>query len=180
MRNLANTYNTYNDIKTTTNVSRIGVRSSNNGGFWMTPIFASGQVLISSLLDNVLFQAYSKTHILDLIKLCCGVRFKQAIELDQMLGIDCSNICLIDAPDEYIVRFLQSKALVGTQLNFFCCCKGLTTLNSGLTHITALFSYIGKIVFEIVPRTGLVVRNHPLGLVPCARPRIEQCHAVRI
>ncbi|KAF9359696.1 potassium channel, sub T, member 2 [Mortierella sp. AD094] len=71
---------------------------TNSGGFWMTPIFASGQVLVSSLLDNVLFQAYSKAHILDLVKLCCGVRFKQAVELDQILGIDCSNICLIDPP----------------------------------------------------------------------------------
>ncbi|KAF9110634.1 potassium channel, sub T, member 2 [Mortierella sp. AM989] len=70
----------------------------NNGGFWMTPIFASGQVLVSRLLDNVLFQAYSKAHILDLVKLCCGFRFKQAIEMDQILGIDCSNICLIDPP----------------------------------------------------------------------------------
>ncbi|KAF9141898.1 potassium channel, sub T, member 2 [Mortierella sp. GBA39] len=116
MRNLANTYNTYNDTKTITNVSRINVGSSNNGGFWMSPIFASGQVLVSSLLDNVLFQAYSKTHILDLIKLCCGVRFKQAIELDQMLGIDCSNICLIDAPKEYIgksfLKLFQGLALL--------------------------------------------------------------------
>jgi len=75
-------------------------------GFWMTPIFASGQVLIMSLLDNVLFQAYSKTHILDLVKLCCGVRFKQAIELDQILGIDCSNVCLIETPDQFVVRTL--------------------------------------------------------------------------
>lgn len=73
-------------------------------GFVMTPLFASGQVLVSSLLDNVLFQAYSKPHILDLIKLCCGVRFKQAIELDQMLGIDSSNICLINTPPEFVVR----------------------------------------------------------------------------
>ncbi|KAF9153429.1 hypothetical protein BG015_003406 [Linnemannia schmuckeri] len=113
MRNLANINNTNN--KTITNISRIGVGSS-NGGFWMTPIFASGQVLVSSLLDNILFQAYSKTHILDLIKLCCGVRFKQAIELDQMLGIDCSNICLIDAPNEYIgksfLRLFQGLALL--------------------------------------------------------------------
>ncbi|KAI8603964.1 calcium-activated BK potassium channel alpha subunit-domain-containing protein [Dissophora ornata] len=71
-------------------------------GFWMTPIFASGQVLVTSLLDNVLFQAYSKTHILDLVKLCCGVRFKQAIELDQILGIDCSNVCLIETPPQFV------------------------------------------------------------------------------
>ncbi|KAF8949470.1 hypothetical protein BGZ47_000011 [Haplosporangium gracile] len=114
MRNLANINNNTNN-KIVANVSRIGVGSS-NGGLWMTPIFASGQVLVSSLLDNVLFQAYSKTHILDLIKLCCGVRFKQAIELDQMLGIDCSNICLIDAPDEYIgksfLKLFQGLALI--------------------------------------------------------------------
>ncbi|KAG0294333.1 hypothetical protein BGZ96_001406 [Linnemannia gamsii] len=104
-----------NNNRAVANVSRIGI-GSNYGGFWMTPIFASGQVLVSSLLDNVLFQAYSKTHILDLIKLCCGVRFKQAIELDQMLGIDCSNICLIDAPEEYIgksfLKLFQGLALL--------------------------------------------------------------------
>ncbi|KAF9403639.1 potassium channel, sub T, member 2 [Mortierella sp. AD011] len=88
---------------------------SNPGGFWMTPIFASGQVLVSSRLDNVLFQAYSKAHILDLVKLCCGVRFKQAIELDQVLGIDCSNICLIDPPafsvGKPFVNLFQNLAL---------------------------------------------------------------------
>ncbi|KAG0048287.1 potassium channel, sub T, member 1 [Gryganskiella cystojenkinii] len=89
---------------TTTQMTHAGNAHSHSGrnGFVMTPIFASGQVLVSSLLDNVLFQAYSKTHILDLIKLCCGVRFKQAIELDQMLGIDSSNICLIDTPEEFV------------------------------------------------------------------------------
>lgn len=87
-----------------------GLRIGSNG-FWMSPIFASGQVLITGLLDNVLFQAYSKTHILDLVKLCCGVRFKQAIELDQMLGIDCSNVCLIETPAQFVVRtpFLLSS-----------------------------------------------------------------------
>ncbi|KAF9933219.1 Calcium-activated potassium channel subunit alpha-1 [Linnemannia zychae] len=101
--------------KTISNISRIGNGSSNNS-FWMTPTFASGQVLVSSLLDNILFQSYSKTHILDLIKLCCGVRFKQAIELDQILGIDCSNICLIDCPVEYIgksfLKLYQGLALL--------------------------------------------------------------------
>ncbi|KAF9435810.1 hypothetical protein BGZ76_005494 [Entomortierella beljakovae] len=88
--------------------SMIKTKSSSNqdrmnpGGFWMTPIFASGQVLVSSLLDNVLYQAYSKAHVLDLVKLCCGIRFKQAIELDQILGIDCSNICLIEPPPLYV------------------------------------------------------------------------------
>lgn len=82
----------------------IQTETKSTGGFVMTPLFASGQVLVSSLLDNVLFQAYSKTHILDLIKLCCGVRLKQAIELDQMLGIDSSNICLIETPPEFVVR----------------------------------------------------------------------------
>ncbi|KAG0377407.1 hypothetical protein BGX24_006149 [Mortierella sp. AD032] len=105
-----------NNNRSPTNVNRISSGSSGNGGFWMTPTFASGQVLVSSLLDNVLFQAYSKTHILDLIKLCCGVRFKQAIELDQMLGIDCSNICLIDTPPEYIgkpfLKLFQGLALL--------------------------------------------------------------------
>lgn len=96
-------------------------RNNHNGNhngtnaFVMTPIFASGRVLVSSLLDNVLFQAYSKTHILDLIKLCCGVRFKQAIELDQMLGIDSSNICLIDTPEEFVgqsfLKLVQTLAL---------------------------------------------------------------------
>ncbi|KAF9313715.1 hypothetical protein BG003_004898 [Podila horticola] len=90
------------------------VRST--GGFVMTPLFASGQVLVSSLLDNVLFQAYSKTHILDLVKLCCGVRFKQAIELDQMLGIDSSNICLIETPPEFVgqsfLKLFQALALL--------------------------------------------------------------------
>ncbi|KFH70422.1 hypothetical protein MVEG_03272 [Podila verticillata NRRL 6337] len=80
----------------------IQAKTKGASGFVMTPLFASGQVLVSSLLDNVLFQAYSKTHILDLIKLCCGVRFKQAIELDQMLGIDSSNICLINTPPEFV------------------------------------------------------------------------------
>ncbi|KAF9954372.1 hypothetical protein BGZ72_004625 [Mortierella alpina] len=99
-------------------VSRIGTgsASSTTGGFWMTPIFASGQVLVSSLLDNVLFQAYSKTHILDLIKLCCGVRFKQAIELDQLLGIDSSNICLIETPAQFVgkpfLKLFQTLALL--------------------------------------------------------------------
>ncbi|KAF9572096.1 hypothetical protein EC968_010347 [Mortierella alpina] len=99
-------------------VSRIGTgsASSTTGGFWMTPIFASGQVLVSSLLDNVLFQAYSKTHILDLIKLCCGVRFKQAIELDQLLGIDSSNLCLIETPAQFVgkpfLRLFQTLALL--------------------------------------------------------------------
>ncbi|KAF9133555.1 hypothetical protein BGW39_009526 [Mortierella sp. 14UC] len=105
-----------NNNRALSNINRISSGSNSNGGFWMTPVFASGQVLVSSLLDNVLFQAYSKTHILDLIKLCCGVRFKQAIELDQMLGIDCSNICLIDAPAEYIgksfLKLFQSLALL--------------------------------------------------------------------
>lgn len=82
----------------------IQAKVKGTSGFVMTPLFASGQVLVSSLLDNVLYQAYSKTHILDLIKLCCGVRFKQAIELDQMLGIDSSNICLINTPPEFVVR----------------------------------------------------------------------------
>ncbi|KAF9196933.1 potassium channel, sub T, member 2 [Haplosporangium sp. Z 11] len=76
--------------------------SGRNGGFWMTPLFASGQVLVSSLLDDVLFQAYSKTHIQDLVKLCCGVRLKQAMELDQMLGIDSSMICLMDTPAQFV------------------------------------------------------------------------------
>ncbi|KAF9280994.1 potassium channel, sub T, member 2 [Mortierella alpina] len=99
-------------------VSRIGTGSASSmtGGFWMTPIFASGQVLVSSLLDNVLFQAYSKTHILDLIKLCCGVRFKQAIELDQLLGIDSSNICLIETPAQFVgkpfLKLFQTLALL--------------------------------------------------------------------
>ncbi|KAF9952147.1 hypothetical protein BGZ70_000709 [Mortierella alpina] len=99
-------------------VSRIGTGSASSmtGGFWMTPIFASGQVLVSSLLDNVLFQAYSKTHILDLIKLCCGVRFKQAIELDQLLGIDSSNLCLIETPAQFVgkpfLKLFQTLALV--------------------------------------------------------------------
>ncbi|KAG0200144.1 potassium channel, sub T, member 2 [Mortierella sp. GBA30] len=99
-------------------VSRIGTGSASStaGGFWMTPIFASGQVLVSSLLDNVLFQAYSKTHILDLIKLCCGVRFKQAIELDQLLGIDSSNICLIETPAQFVgksfLKLFQALALL--------------------------------------------------------------------
>ncbi|KAF9088098.1 hypothetical protein BGX23_007652 [Mortierella sp. AD031] len=109
-----NTTNNYN--KSIANISRIGGGPLGTSGFWMTPIFASGQVLVSSLLDNILFQAYSKTHILDLIKLCCGVRFKQAIELDQMLGIDCSNICLIDTPAEYIgksfLKLFQGLALL--------------------------------------------------------------------
>ncbi|KAF9429000.1 hypothetical protein BGZ94_000181 [Podila epigama] len=91
-------------------------RSRSGGGFAMTPLFASGQVLVSTLLDNVLFQAYSKTHILDLIKLCCGVRFKQEIELDQMLGIDSSNICLIPTPPEFVgqsfLKMFQVLALL--------------------------------------------------------------------
>ncbi|KAG0363457.1 potassium channel, sub T, member 2 [Gamsiella multidivaricata] len=78
-----------------------------SGGYWMAPIFASGQVLVSSLVDNVLFQAYSKTHILDLVKLCCGVRFKQAIELDQILGIDSSNVCLMKVPPRFVVSTLR-------------------------------------------------------------------------
>ncbi|KAG0020567.1 potassium channel, sub T, member 2 [Podila clonocystis] len=94
----------------------IQTKIKGTGGFVMTPLFASGQVLVSSLLDNVLFQAYSKTHILDLIKLCCGVRFKQAIELDQMLGIDSSNICLIETPPEFVgqsfLKLFQVLALV--------------------------------------------------------------------
>ncbi|KAF9932820.1 potassium channel, sub T, member 2, partial [Modicella reniformis] len=94
---------------------RLGLRIGANG-FWMTPIFASGQVLITSLLDNVLFQAYSKTHILDLIKLCCGVRFKQAIELDQMLGIDCSSVCLLETPAQFVgksfLNLFQGLALL--------------------------------------------------------------------
>ncbi|KAF8980978.1 potassium channel, sub T, member 2 [Entomortierella lignicola] len=78
------------------------------GGFWMMPTFASGQVMVTSLLYNVLFQAYSKTHILDLVKLCCGVRLKQAVEMDQILGIDCSNICLINPPKEFVGKpFLE-------------------------------------------------------------------------
>ncbi|KAF9912442.1 hypothetical protein EC991_010529 [Linnemannia zychae] len=108
--------NNNNNNRAIANINRISSKSSGTGGFWMTPVFASGQVLVSSLLDNVLFQAYSKTHILDLIKLCCGVRFKQAIELDQMLGIDCSNICLIDTPPEYIgksfLKLFQGLALL--------------------------------------------------------------------
>ena len=96
------------DMKNLTSRSRGGIAArgghqGNGGGtFVMSPIFASGQVLVCSLLDNVLFQAYSKTHILDLIKLCCGARFKQAIELDQMLGIDSSNICLMETPEEFV------------------------------------------------------------------------------
>lgn len=97
-----------NMIQSYQGARNLGLHFGSNG-FWMTPIFASGQVLITSLLDNVLFQAYSKTHILDLVKLCCGVRFKQAIELDQMLGIDCSNVCLIDTPDQFVVRTLSSR-----------------------------------------------------------------------
>ncbi|KAG0344760.1 potassium channel, sub T, member 2 [Podila humilis] len=91
-------------------------RGGRSNGFVMSPLFASGQVLVSSLLDNVLFQAYSKTHILDLVKLCCGVRFKQAIELDQILGIDSSNICLIDTPAEFVgqsfLKLFQGLALL--------------------------------------------------------------------
>ncbi|KAI7818288.1 hypothetical protein BC939DRAFT_297317 [Gamsiella multidivaricata] len=79
-----------------------------SGGYWMAPIFASGQVLVSSLVDNVLFQAYSKTHILDLVKLCCGVRFKQAIELDQILGIDSSNVCLMKVPPRFVGKSFLS------------------------------------------------------------------------
>ncbi|KAF9296276.1 potassium channel, sub T, member 1 [Mortierella antarctica] len=94
----------------------IQTETKSTGGFVMTPLFASGQVLVSSLLDNVLFQAYSKTHILDLIKLCCGVRLKQAIELDQMLGIDSSNICLIETPPEFVghsfLKLFQVLALL--------------------------------------------------------------------
>ena len=118
MRNLNTMEYSSNRNNNRSSVSRIG-GGSGNGGFWMTPIFASGQVLVSSLLDNVLFQAYSKTHILDLIKLCCGVRFKQGIELDQMLGIDCSNICLIDPPAEYIVRLSFHFKNIGSTLATF-------------------------------------------------------------
>ncbi|KAI8354846.1 hypothetical protein B0O80DRAFT_507681 [Mortierella sp. GBAus27b] len=84
--------------------SRSSSPRSSSGGFWMSPIFASGQVLIAGLLDNVLYQAYSKTHIIDLVRLCCGVRLKQSIEMDQMLGIDCSTVCLIETPAQFVVR----------------------------------------------------------------------------
>ncbi|KAF9355445.1 potassium channel, sub T, member 1 [Mortierella sp. NVP85] len=104
-----------NMIQSYQGVRNPGLRIGSTG-FWMTPIFASGQVLITSLLDNVLFQAYSKTHILDLVKLCCGVRFKQAIELDQILGIDCSNVCLIETPDQFVgkpfLNLFQAMALL--------------------------------------------------------------------
>jgi hypothetical protein len=178
MHNLSSTTSNNSNNRAIANVSRIGV-GSNYGGFWMTPIFASGQVLVSSLLDNVLFQAYSKTHILDLIKLCCGVRFKQAIELDQMLGIDCSNICLIDAPVEYIVRvlYLFSKS----RIVVFYFSKHVKIVFITLTasaFAKRRFVSIGEIIFEAVPGTGVVVRDHPLGLVPSARPRVEQRHAI--
>jgi hypothetical protein len=77
----------------------------------MSPIFASGQVLIAGLLDNVLYQAYSKTHIIDLVRLCCGVRLKQSIEMDQMLGIDCSTVCLIETPAQFVVRTLSLSVI---------------------------------------------------------------------
>ncbi|KAI1316875.1 hypothetical protein EDD11_009365 [Mortierella claussenii] len=108
------------DLSMTRSYQAGGVMSRANrmgpSGFWMTPIFASGQVLVSSLLDNVLFQAYSKTHILDLVKLCCGIRFKQAIELDQILGIDCSYICLIETPAQFVGKsFLDLFQMLALQ-----------------------------------------------------------------
>ncbi|KAF9160445.1 hypothetical protein DFQ26_005503 [Actinomortierella ambigua] len=90
-----------------------GLRSSQ---VVMSPIYASGQVLVGSLLDNVLFQSYTKKHIIDLIKLCCGVRFKQASEMDQLLGVDCSHVCLVNTPTQFVgkafLKLFQELALV--------------------------------------------------------------------
>ncbi|KAG0235620.1 potassium channel, sub T, member 1 [Actinomortierella wolfii] len=90
--------------------------SMHSSQFIMSPVYASGQVLIGSLLDNVLFQAYTKKHIIDLIKLCCGVRLKHAIELDQLLGIDCSHVCLMEIPPHFVgkpfLRMFQELTLV--------------------------------------------------------------------
>lgn len=77
-----------------------------------SPAFASGQALVTSLLDIILFQTYFNNHLLDIVKLLCGMRCHNDLVVDRELGIRSSYLCYIDVPEGYAVRATQALVVV--------------------------------------------------------------------
>lgn len=72
------------------------------------PSFASGQVLVATMLDSILFQTFLNPAILDVVKLLCGIRYQKSVEMLKQLRLDPSYLCYIDVPEEYEVSLVNS------------------------------------------------------------------------
>ncbi|KAL1920915.1 uncharacterized protein VTP21DRAFT_11550 [Calcarisporiella thermophila] len=61
-------------------------------------IYASGGAFSGSLLDHLLFQAFHKPAVVEVVRLLCGVRYQGSVELDSELGVDPSYLCTLEMP----------------------------------------------------------------------------------
>ncbi len=78
---------------------------------YLSPVFASGRVLTSSMLESILFQAYHNPFVLEIFNVFCGVRYKRDLELDNALSFEKSALCYVTIPSEFIVFLFPKHCL---------------------------------------------------------------------
>lgn len=66
---------------------------------YYTPIFAAGNVLCTSMLDNLLLKLYFQPNILEVIRCLCGTHHRPTSE-----DYPSSSICSIEVPPDYVGR----------------------------------------------------------------------------
>ncbi|KAH6564138.1 hypothetical protein BASA50_006828 [Batrachochytrium salamandrivorans] len=71
---------------------------------FFAPVFASGRVLASSMIEPVLFQTYTNPFILDIFNAFCGVQYLKEQSIHAQLGVERSGLCYICVPVEFVGR----------------------------------------------------------------------------
>jgi hypothetical protein len=81
------------------NINVIG--SGDTFNYVYAPAFASGRVVVDSMLDCILLQMLNNPSILEIFNLLCGSKTKKDIENDELLGIKASYLRQISVPTRF-------------------------------------------------------------------------------
>ncbi|KAI9143121.1 calcium-activated BK potassium channel alpha subunit-domain-containing protein [Paraphysoderma sedebokerense] len=84
--------------------------------------YASGEALVTPMLDTILYQSHSNHCLLEMVKLLTGIRSHEDLELDRYLNVEPSYLCYIDVP----------KTCVGKPFSLF---YQILTLNFGVVPL---------------------------------------------
>jgi hypothetical protein len=85
-----------NSRKNSIRKKRLGTSSD----IYYNPIFASGRVLTTIMLESILSNAYHQPSLVNIFNIFCGVRYKIDWEIDSVLDYEPSNLCYIAVPPD--------------------------------------------------------------------------------
>jgi hypothetical protein len=73
-------------------------RLGTSGDIYFNPVYASGRVLTTIMLESILSNAYHQPSLVNIFNIFCGVRYKIDSEIDSALDYEPSNLCYIAVP----------------------------------------------------------------------------------